>query len=136
MRSAKLVQAMTIVESMIRLRMVNAKSLEQAIINAHTLALTGVSTTTGAQHTQKKRTHALIPATTAICRDVAFFLYGRGLPRPVKHKYKPAKQKLAPFKNLFSGKDGKAILAEVDKVCLHDAVLNVAVVWKDIWGKF
>jgi hypothetical protein len=32
--------------------------------------------------------------------------------------------------------EGKAILAEVDRICLHDAVLNVAVVWTDIWGKF
>jgi hypothetical protein len=34
----------------------------------------------------------------------------------------------------LGGKDGKAMLAEVDRICLHDAVLNVAMVWKDIWG--
>jgi hypothetical protein len=42
----------------------------------------------------------------------------------------------ALFKTLFGDKPGKAILAEVDRICLHDAVLNVAMVWKDIWGKF
>jgi hypothetical protein len=36
----------------------------------------------------------------------------------------------------LGGKDGKAMLAEVDRICLHDAVLNVAMVWKDIWGRF
>jgi hypothetical protein len=48
----------------------------------------------------------------------------------------PWAKKPAPFKTVFSGKHGEAILAEVDRVCLHDAVLNVAMVWKDIWGKF
>jgi hypothetical protein len=30
----------------------------------------------------------------------------------------------------------KAMLAEVDRVCMHDAMVNMAVVWKSIWEKF
>jgi hypothetical protein len=32
--------------------------------------------------------------------------------------------------------NGKAILSEAVRISLHDAVLNVAVVWKDIGGRF
>jgi hypothetical protein len=47
-----------------------------------------------------------------------------------------AEQKPAPFKTVFGNDKGKALLAEVDRVSLHDAVLNVAIVWKSIWNNF
>jgi hypothetical protein len=31
---------------------------------------------------------------------------------------------------------GRRVLAEVGRVCMHDAVVNVAIVWKSIWEKF
>ena len=42
----------------------------------------------------------------------------------------------APFDTVFGGAAGQALLAEVDRIILHDAVLNVAMVWKDIWKRF
>lgn len=55
---------------------------------------------------------------------------------PNIYKYKPNDKKLAPFETVFSGSDGEELLEWVDWVCLHDAVLNTAVVWKHIWKKF
>jgi hypothetical protein len=44
---------------------------------------------------------------------------------------------MAPFKTLFESDDyGKALLKEMSKVIMHDAILNVAMVWKHIWMKF
>ena len=53
-----------------------------------------------------------------------------------KYGYKPVRQTPAKFRTVFKGKKGLAMLEEVDRVCLHDAVVNVGVVWKSIWGKF
>jgi hypothetical protein len=53
------------------------------------------------------------------------------------YKYKPAVQTLAKFDDLFTRDQyGKDLLSEFDKVIIHDAVLNVAMIWKDIWLKF
>lgn len=43
---------------------------------------------------------------------------------------------LAPYEVVFDGAAGQARLAELDRVILHDAVLNIAVVWKTVWEKF
>jgi hypothetical protein len=40
----------------------------------------------------------------------------------------------APFETLFGG-PGAALLEELDRVILHDAVLNTAIFWKRIWEK-
>lgn len=53
------------------------------------------------------------------------------------YAYKPNDKKLAKFDDLFNKTQaGKDLLVEVDKVIMHDAVMNVAMVWKDIWSKF
>lgn len=56
---------------------------------------------------------------------------------PEIYPYKPKDQVYAKFSDLFA-KDakGEELLKEVDKTVMHDAVLNVALVWKDIWIKF
>jgi len=53
------------------------------------------------------------------------------------YPYKPNDKKLGKFDDLYN-KDqaGKDLLTELDKVVIHDSVLNVAMVWKDIWLKF
>ena len=40
------------------------------------------------------------------------------------------------YDDLFAGANGQQLLDDVDRTCLHDAVLNVAMVWKHIWRKF
>lgn len=45
-------------------------------------------------------------------------------------------KKKAPFKSIFSGEDGKSMLGRMDQMIMHDAVLNVAMVWKHLWEKF
>jgi DNA modification methylase len=53
------------------------------------------------------------------------------------YKYKPDVQTLAKFKDLFTkDQNGKDLLSELDLVVMHDSVLNVAIVWKDIWLNF
>lgn len=53
------------------------------------------------------------------------------------YKYKPNYKNLGIYDILFS-RDQKGIdlFEELDKVVMHDAVLNVAMIWKDIWVKF
>jgi len=41
-----------------------------------------------------------------------------------------------PFDELFSGPDGEELLTDLDRAVLHDAVLNTAMVWKDVWRRF
>ncbi len=43
-------------------------------------------------------------------------------------------QARAPFKTVFGGANSQ-LLKEVDKIVMHDAVLNTAIVWKHIWNK-
>ncbi len=43
--------------------------------------------------------------------------------------------KRAEFKHVFSGPGGEALLAEVSRICLTDAVFNTAAAWVDIWEK-
>lgn len=70
-----------------------------------------------------------------LCR--ASFALASIIAPPDKWPYKPAFQNPAPFADLFQKDErGKALLAEVDRVIMHDAVLNVAIVWKHIWEKF
>jgi hypothetical protein len=54
---------------------------------------------------------------------------------PVKD-YPLTSKKGASFDTLFAGEDGEALLAEVDKTALQDAVLNIAIVWSHLWGTF
>lgn len=46
------------------------------------------------------------------------------------------KKRRAPFEKLFGGKDGEIELEDLDWAVMHDAVLNIAIVWKHIWEKF
>jgi hypothetical protein len=70
-----------------------------------------------------------------VCR--ASFGVASVIAPPAKCPYKPAPQEPAPFESLFEQDEaGAALLAEVDRVVLHDAVLNVAMAWKHIWQKF
>lgn len=56
---------------------------------------------------------------------------------PAIYPYKPAAQVMAPFDLLFKSDDkGKALLTEMTQVIMHDAVLNVAMVWRHIWTRF
>lgn len=40
------------------------------------------------------------------------------------------------YDQAFAGAEGQALLKRVDEITMHDAVLNVATVWKDIWLDF
>ncbi len=56
---------------------------------------------------------------------------------PAVYPYKPGQQVMAPFNTLFMSDDkGKALLTEMSQVIMHDAVLNVAMIWKHIWSRF
>ena len=44
--------------------------------------------------------------------------------------------KKAPFDMVFAGTQGKQLLDDVDRAVLHDAVLNIAVIWKSVWDTF
>ena len=51
-------------------------------------------------------------------------------------KYPLGSKKQAPFKTLFGNAKGKLFLKELDKVIMQDAILNIAMVWRDIWKTF
>jgi hypothetical protein len=86
----------------------------------------------------------VIPATQAkdiweevvlLCR--ASFAIASIIAPYTKYKYKPDDNNHANFFDLFKADQaGEDLLREIDKVILHDAVLNVAMVWKNIWNKF
>jgi hypothetical protein len=40
------------------------------------------------------------------------------------------------FDEIYSTSTGKSLIESIDAVVMHDAVLNIAMVWKFIWGKF
>jgi hypothetical protein len=40
------------------------------------------------------------------------------------------------FDDVFGGAAGKQLLADVDRIAMHDAVLNTAIVWKEVWNDF
>jgi len=70
-----------------------------------------------------------------LCR--ASFALASIIAPPDQWPYKPAPQKMAPYDMLFNqNQQGKDLLAEIDRVIMHDAVLNVAIIWKHIWTKF
>lgn len=70
-----------------------------------------------------------------ICR--ASFALASIIAPPDNWAYKPAPQKMAPFEDLFEqDQKGKDLLEEINRVIIHDAVLNVAIIWKYIWNKF
>jgi hypothetical protein len=52
------------------------------------------------------------------------------------YPYKPAEQGKATFKTLFSTPEGKQTLEELNRIIMHDSVLSVAMIWKNIWMKF
>jgi len=53
-----------------------------------------------------------------------------------QEKYPFGSRKKAPFDTLFGDGDGKLLLKDINRVVMHDAVLNIAVVWKNIWKTF
>lgn len=70
-----------------------------------------------------------------LCR--ASFALASVIAPPEKWPYKPAPQKMAPFETLFKqDQEGRDLLAEINRVIMHDAVLNVAIIWKHIWERF
>jgi hypothetical protein len=70
-----------------------------------------------------------------LCR--ASFALASIIAPPDKWPYKPAAQTMAPFETLFEqDQKGKNLLEEINRVIMHDAVLNVAIIWKHIWKKF
>jgi len=70
-----------------------------------------------------------------LCR--ASFALASVIAPPDKYPYKPAEQIMAPFSTLFESDNyGKELLKEITQVIMHDAVLNVAMVWKNIWSRF
>jgi len=70
-----------------------------------------------------------------LCR--ASFAVASIIAPPNQWPYKPAQQTRATYHTLFTqNQQGKDLLAEIDRVIMHDAVLNVAIVWKNIWKRF
>jgi hypothetical protein len=54
---------------------------------------------------------------------------------PKEYPYGKSRKK-APFKTVFSGsKSNRQLLKDVNRIVMHDAVLNTAIVWKHIWNK-
>ena len=51
-----------------------------------------------------------------------------------QYDYKPNDNNLAPFNTLFA--QNQKLLDDLDKTVMHDSILSVAIVWKDIWMKF
>lgn len=70
-----------------------------------------------------------------LCR--ASFAMASIIAPPDQWPYKPAPQTNAPYDSLFTqNNQGKDLLKEIDRVIMHDAVLNVAIIWKHIWNRF
>ena len=70
-----------------------------------------------------------------LCR--ASFALASIIAPPNRWPYKPEPQTMAPFETLFQqDQEGKDLLEEINQVIIHDAVLNVAIIWKHIWNKF
>lgn len=68
-----------------------------------------------------------------LCR--ASFAVASVMAPPTLYAYKPKAQIMAPFDLLFTrDPQGKELLLELDRVLMHDAVLNVAIIWKHIWN--
>lgn len=70
-----------------------------------------------------------------LCR--ASFAVACVIAPPDQYPYKPNDEPLAPYSTVFKqSPEGEALLREIDAVIMHDAVLNVAIIWKTIWDKF
>ena len=67
-----------------------------------------------------------------ICR--ASFALACILSHPSDYPYNSRKK--ATFDALFGSTEGQQLLSDMNQVIIHDAVLNIAVVWKHIWSKF
>jgi hypothetical protein len=68
-----------------------------------------------------------------LCR--ASFAVASIIAPPKKYPYDKT-QLRAPFKTVFGGsKSNKQLLKDVNRVVMHDAVLNTALIWKHIWNK-
>lgn len=68
-----------------------------------------------------------------LCR--ASFVIASIMANPEDFPYKPKPQKKATFSNLFPNPKSSDSLSQLNKVVMHDSVLNVAMVWKNIWEK-
>jgi len=53
---------------------------------------------------------------------------------PTTHPY--SSKETTSFKDVFAGEEGKKLLSDINRISIHDAVLNVAIIWKDIWKTF
>ncbi len=51
-------------------------------------------------------------------------------------KAKKTAEKTTSLKKIMETKEGEDLVKELDKVILHDGVLNIAMVWKDVWKAF
>lgn len=51
-------------------------------------------------------------------------------------KYPLGTRKLAKFDDLFKDNNGNVLLDEMDRVIAHDAILNIAIIWNEIWKTF
>jgi len=66
-----------------------------------------------------------------VCR--ASFALASIIAPPSKYPYANNRAR-APFETVFGGV-GAALLEDVDRIVMHDAVLNTAMVWKHAWQK-
>jgi hypothetical protein len=69
-----------------------------------------------------------------LCR--ASFAVASIIAPPANYPYKPANQAKMNFETLIDNPAGKMLIEEIDNAVMHDAVLNVAMIWKFIWEKF
>lgn len=52
-------------------------------------------------------------------------------------KYPFGTRKMTSFKKIFeSDRYGKNLLKKIDRIILHDAILNIAIIWLHIWKRF
>ena len=51
-------------------------------------------------------------------------------------KYPYTKKKHAPLKKLTATVKGQQLFDEIDRVAMQDAVLNIAILWQNIWDAF
>lgn len=51
-------------------------------------------------------------------------------------KYPYGSDNKTSFKEVFRTNNGKILLQNLDSVIMHDAVLNIAMTWKDVWQTF
>jgi hypothetical protein len=67
-----------------------------------------------------------------LCR--ASFAVASIIAPPRNYPYDDADAR-APFSELFEGEGGQALLRQIDRAVMQDAVRNVAMVWKHVWTR-